>query len=68
MFTTIQSIKQGQPPDSEAYLEKVKKEMELKEKAAQGGGESFIQKYWMYIVPFVVIMFLMNFANPEGAA
>ena len=66
LFTSIQNIKQGQIPDSEAYLERVKKEMEQKEKVAQGGNESFLQKYWMYIVPFVVIMFLVNLANPEG--
>lgn len=68
LYTSVQSIKQGQTPESEAYLEKVKKEMEQKQKAAEGGGESFFTKYWMYIVPFVVIMFLMNLANPEGAA
>merc|ERR1712127_137652 len=68
LYTSIQNIKQGQTPDTEAYLEKVKKEIEQKEKAATGGNESFLQKYWMYIVPFVVIMFLMNLVNPEGAA
>lgn len=65
--TSIQNIKQGQNPDSEAYLDKVKKEIEQKEKAATGGNESFLQKYWMYIVPFVVIMFLMNLVNPEAS-
>ena len=66
LYTSIQNIKQGQTPDSEAYIEKQKKELEQKEKVAQGGSESFLQKYWMYIVPVVVIMFLVNMANPEG--
>lgn len=68
MYTSIQTIKQGQIPDTEVYVEKVKKEVEQKEKAAVGGNESFLQKYWMYIVPFVVIMFLSNLAAPEGGA
>jgi hypothetical protein len=65
-YTSIQSMKQGQIPETEAYLEKAKKEIEQKEIAAGGGNESFLQKYWMYIVPFVVIMFLMNLVNPEA--
>lgn len=68
MYTSIQNIKQGQMPETEVYLEKAKKEVEQKEKAAVGGNESFLQKYWMYIVPFVVIMFLSNLAAPEGGA
>ncbi len=68
LYATIQNIKPGQTPETDVYLEKLKKEIEQKEKGAQGENQSFFAKYWIYIVPFVVVMFLMNLANPEGAA
>lgn len=68
LYATVQNIKPGQTPETDVYLEKLKKEIEQKEKGAQGENQSFFAKYWIYIVPFVVVMFLMNLANPEGAA
>lgn len=65
-YTSVHGLRQGQTPESEAYLEKVKKEIEQKERTAQGGNESFLQKYWIYIVPAIVIMFLMNFVGQDG--
>lgn len=64
----IQSLKLALPPDTESYLEKIKQEMEQKERGAQADNQSFLSKYWIYIVPFLVIMFLMNLVNPEGGA
>jgi len=66
IYASVQNIKPGQQPETEVYLEKVKKELEQKEKGAQGENQSFFAKYWIYIVPFVVVMFLMNLVNPEG--
>jgi len=68
IYASVLSIKPGQIPETEVYLEKAKKEVEQKEKGAQGENQSFFSKYWIYIVPFVVIMFLMNLVNPEGGA
>lgn len=68
IYATIQNIKQAQQPDTESYLEKIRIEKEQKEKSAQSGNESFLSKYWIYIVPFVIIMFLMNIVNPEAGA
>ncbi len=68
MYIQVQGIRQGQTPETEAYLEKLKKEIESKEKTAQGGNESFLQKYWIYIVPGVIIMFLMNLVGQDGPA
>jgi hypothetical protein len=66
IFASIQHIKTAQSPDTESYLEKVKKEIEQKEKGAQADNQSFLSKYWIYIVPFLIIMFLMNIVNPEA--
>ncbi len=68
LYIQVQGIRQGQLPETEAYLEKVRKELESKEKSAQGGNESFLQKYWIYIVPAVIIMFLMNLVGQDGPA
>jgi hypothetical protein len=67
LYVSIQNIKTAQIPDTEVYLEKVKKEIEQKEKGAQADNQSFLSKYWVYIVPVVVIMFLMQLVNPEAA-
>lgn len=67
-FLSVQSIKVAQQPDTDTYLEKIRLEKEQKEKGAQAENQSFFSKYWMYIVPFVVIMFLANIVNPEAAA
>lgn len=68
VHASVQNIKPGQVPETEVYLEKLRKEQEQKEKGAQGENQSFLSKYWIYIVPFVVIMFLSGLANPEGGA
>ncbi len=68
MLASIQGPKPAQQPDTETYLEKVRKEIEVKEKGDQGENQSFFSKYWIYIVPFMVVMLLVNMANPEGTA
>lgn len=67
IYAKIQSIRSAQQADTESYLEKLRIETEQKEKSAQSGNESFFSKYWIYIVPFLVIVVLMNIANPEAA-
>jgi hypothetical protein len=68
MLASVQNPKPAQQPDTETYLEKVRKEMEIKEKGDQAENQSFFSKYWIYIVPFMVVMLLANMVNPEGAA
>jgi hypothetical protein len=64
----VVNIRQAQLPDTQTYIEKVKREMASKKDEAQANNKSFLQKYWYYIVPFVVIMFISSFVNPEAAA
>ena len=54
-------------PDTQTYIEKVKKEIESKTENSKENNKSFFAKYWYYIVPFVVIVFISNFLNPEQA-
>jgi hypothetical protein len=67
VLASVQSLRTGQQPDTESYLEKVRKETEQRERSDQGENQSFFSKYWIYIVPFVVIMFLANILNPEAS-
>jgi hypothetical protein len=59
--------KSSASPDTQTYIEKVKKEIESKTENAKENNKSFIAKYWYYIVPFVVIVFITSFLNPEQA-
>ncbi|XP_052065214.1 ER membrane protein complex subunit 10-like [Mytilus californianus] len=49
---------QGPQPDTQTYIEKLKKEEMEKKKGQQSDNRSFFAKYWMYIVPFVLVMML----------
>ena len=59
--------KSAASPDTQTYVEKVKREIESKTENAKENNKSFIAKYWYYIVPFVVIVFISSFLNPEQA-
>lgn len=67
IYANVQSIRQAAGPDTESYLEKLRIEKEQKEKSAQAGNESFLSKYWIYIVPVMLIVFLSSIVNPEAA-
>ena len=63
----ILTMKVASAPDTQSYIEKVKKEMEMKSENSTENNKSFLAKYWFYIVPFVVIVFISSFLNPEQA-
>ncbi|KAF2901030.1 hypothetical protein ILUMI_05170 [Ignelater luminosus] len=56
----------GPVPDTITYTQKLEKQ--AKEKGEVKDNRSFLAKYWMYIVPVVIIMVLSSAANPDGAA
>ena len=62
------TVKVANSPDTQLYIEKVKKEIEAKKETNNDNNKSFLAKYWYYIVPFVVIMFISSFLNPEQGA
>ncbi|KAL3841979.1 hypothetical protein ACJMK2_020055 [Sinanodonta woodiana] len=57
---------QGPVPDTQTYIERMKREEQAKAQGQQGDNRSFIAKYWMYIVPFVIIVFLMQSMDQQG--
>ncbi|WAR01630.1 EMC10-like protein [Mya arenaria] len=48
-----------------SYIEKLKREEQEKTKGGKSDDRSFFAKYWMYIVPFVIIMFVMQSMDPN---
>ncbi|XP_069132412.1 LOW QUALITY PROTEIN: ER membrane protein complex subunit 10-like [Argopecten irradians] len=57
----------GPAPDTQSYIEKMKRDEMEKTRGAQSDNRSFFAKYWMYIVPFVLIMMLASSADPQAA-
>ncbi|OWF52353.1 ER membrane protein complex subunit 10-like [Mizuhopecten yessoensis] len=57
----------GPAPDTQSYTEKIKREESEKSRGSQSDNRSFFAKYWMYIVPFVLIMMVASSADPQAA-
>lgn len=55
----------GPQPDTAAFIQKVEQEKLAKQRGETKDNRSFFAKYWMYIVPVVIIL-AMNSANPEA--
>ncbi|XP_060573713.1 ER membrane protein complex subunit 10-like [Ruditapes philippinarum] len=55
----------GPVPDTQSYIDKIKKDEREKAKGNQADNRSFFSKYWMYIVPFVIMMFIMQSMDPQ---
>ncbi|KAK4883171.1 hypothetical protein RN001_006490 [Aquatica leii] len=69
-FTTsvfVRHTENGPVPDTATYIQKLEREREAKERGEVKDNRSFLAKYWMYIVPVIIIMVLSSAANPDGA-
>lgn len=55
----------GPIPNTSVYLEKLERERESREKGENKDNRSFLAKYWMYLVPLMIILFLAS-ANAEA--
>ncbi|XP_017777792.1 PREDICTED: ER membrane protein complex subunit 10 [Nicrophorus vespilloides] len=56
----------GPGPDTASYVQKIEREREAKEKGDVKDNRSFLAKYWIYIVPVVLIMVITG-TNPNEA-
>ncbi|CAE1260231.1 EMC10 [Acanthosepion pharaonis] len=68
--TTVEIIQTvpGPVPETQLYIDKLKREEHDKQKGQQGDNRSFFAKYWMYIVPSVILLMLASNADPQAAA
>ncbi|KFB37572.1 AGAP011346-PA-like protein [Anopheles sinensis] len=52
-------------PDTASFIQKMEREREARERGDTKDNRSFFAKYWMYLVP-VVILVLISSTNPEA--
>lgn len=52
-------------PDTASFIQKMEREREARERGDTKDNRSFFAKYWMYLVP-VVILLLISATNPEA--
>ncbi|CAB3367869.1 Hypothetical predicted protein [Cloeon dipterum] len=64
----ISHMEQAPIPDTSAYIQKLEREKEARDRGETKDNRSFFAKYWMYIVPVVIFVLISSAANPEGAA
>ncbi|ESO97669.1 hypothetical protein LOTGIDRAFT_228275 [Lottia gigantea] len=56
----------GPIPDTQTYIDKMNRDKMEKEKGGQTDNRSFFGKYWMYIVPVVILMMIATSADPNA--
>lgn len=54
-------------PDTASFVQKVEREREARDRGEVKDNRGFLAKYWMYIVPVVILVFLTSAAGPDGA-
>uniref|UniRef100_A0A1B6BYU0 ER membrane protein complex subunit 10 n=1 Tax=Clastoptera arizonana TaxID=38151 RepID=A0A1B6BYU0_9HEMI len=64
----FRNIEQGPMPDTASYIQKIEREREAREHGETKDNRSFLSKYWMYIVPVVIVVVLSGASNPEAQA
>uniref|UniRef100_A0A1A9V301 ER membrane protein complex subunit 10 n=1 Tax=Glossina austeni TaxID=7395 RepID=A0A1A9V301_GLOAU len=52
-------------PDTASYIQKLEREREARQRGETKDTRGFFAKYWMYIVPIVLLMFISGASNPE---
>uniref|UniRef100_A0A1B0AR95 ER membrane protein complex subunit 10 n=1 Tax=Glossina palpalis gambiensis TaxID=67801 RepID=A0A1B0AR95_9MUSC len=52
-------------PDTAGYIQKLEREREARQRGETKDTRGFFAKYWMYIVPIVLLMFISGASNPE---
>lgn len=61
----IQHMESGPQPDTSAFIQKMEQEKLAKQRGETKDNRSFFSKYWMYIVP-VVLVLAMSSASPDA--
>jgi ER membrane protein complex subunit 10 len=53
-------------PDTNSFISKMEKEREARDRGETKDNRSFLSKYWMYIIPAVVLLLISGITNPEA--
>ncbi|GIX98329.1 ER membrane protein complex subunit 10 [Caerostris darwini] len=62
----IVSLVNAPLPDTQTYIQRIEQEKAEKARGEQGDNRSFLAKYWMYIIPFIVFVLVSGASSPEG--
>lgn len=62
---STQQMENGPVPDTAAFIQRVEENKRKEEKGEVKDNRSFLAKYWMYIVPVVLIMAVNGAASPQ---
>ncbi|XP_066156241.1 ER membrane protein complex subunit 10 [Euwallacea fornicatus] len=68
-FTTtvyVRHTETGVIPDTASFMQKIEREREAQAKGEVKDNRSFLAKYWMYILPVVIIMIISTANNPDA--
>ncbi|PAA57771.1 hypothetical protein BOX15_Mlig017743g1 [Macrostomum lignano] len=57
---------QGPAPETQIYIARVEEEKKRKHEAEQGDNRPLVMKYWMYIVPVVLVFMVMSAQDPNA--
>jgi len=61
----VQHMESGPSPDTASFVQKIEEEKLAKERGETKDNRSFFAKYWMYIIPFVLVL-AMSGGGQEG--
>ncbi|UJR09587.1 hypothetical protein I4U23_013822 [Adineta vaga] len=64
----VQSNDHGPQPEIQHFLDKIKREKEVKLNAQENDNRPFILKYWKYILPVVIIFVLQGAFTDSGSS
>uniref|UniRef100_A0A1Q3FFG2 ER membrane protein complex subunit 10 n=1 Tax=Culex tarsalis TaxID=7177 RepID=A0A1Q3FFG2_CULTA len=53
-------------PDTASFIQKMEREREARERGETKDNRGFFAKYWMYIVPVVILVLISGATNPEA--
>lgn len=62
----IKTIELAPVPDTAGFIQKIEKEREARERGETKDTRSFLSKYWMYIVPAVILLLISGVTNPDA--
>ncbi|XP_017468751.1 PREDICTED: ER membrane protein complex subunit 10-like [Rhagoletis zephyria] len=54
-------------PDTTSFIQKMEMEREARERGEIRDNRGFFAKYWMYIVPVVLLLFISGATNQDAS-
>ena len=64
----LKDVEHAPTPDTNNFIQKMERERESKERGEVKDNRSFLSKYWVYIVPCVILLLISGITNPDSGA